>query len=468
MEQKFYAVRKGVHAGIYFSWEDLNANIDGFMGVEYKSFDNIEDAKNFILGAAKAAPAAEKAVKAAASKETDGNAAPTEAANKNAGSAKKSKQAGGEAASEAKAPEESSADTVRYYAIKKGRKPGVYTDFKDFVENTYNFAGCKFSVFDNKKEALEYMTGPQPQKKKKKTVYYAVKVGKKPGIYTDYEEATSYIRDFHYSLMRKFKKLSDAEAFMAENIYYAVKIGRKPGIYTNYAEANSNTQYFPHHLMKSFKKLSEAEAFLGLKSQGNIFYAVITGWKPGIYDNIVDVKAATVDFSNPIIKEFDSREKAQAFYDYEISKILGLSAPSKGVDWKIYVDGSFKTSLHRYSCGVIVLKNNEVVNRLSVKREDAEVVKLRNVAAEILGVQTAIQYCRENDIKDVAIYHDCKAVACLANGDWVPQKEETIKYRDFINEARKTINITFHKVKAHSGDTYNEMADELAQKALDI
>ena len=42
-----------------------------------------------------------------------------------------------------------------------------------------------------------------------------------------------------------------------------------------------------------------------------------------------------------------------------------------------------------------------------------------------------------------------------------------ISYRDFVAEARKTIDISFVKVKAHAGNKYNEMADRLAKKALE-
>lgn len=33
-------------------------------------------------------------------------------------------------------------------------------------------------------------------------------------------------------------------------------------------------------------------------------------------------------------------------------------------------------------------------------------------------------------------------------------------------ESRKNIKIEFYKVKAHTGDVYNEMADKLAKKSL--
>ena len=39
-------------------------------------------------------------------------------------------------------------------------------------------------------------------------------------------------------------------------------------------------------------------------------------------------------------------------------------------------------------------------------------------------------------------------------------------YRDYVNEMKKYINIEFHKVQAHNGDEYNELADKLAKNSI--
>ena len=44
----------------------------------------------------------------------------------------------------------------------------------------------------------------------------------------------------------------------------------------------------------------------------------------------------------------------------------------------------------------------------------------------------------------------------------------TIGYRDKIKEFRKEIEILFVKVKAHSNEKYNDLADHLAKKYLGI
>ena len=51
---------------------------------------------------------------------------------------------------------------------------------------------------------------------------------------------------------------------------------------------------------------------------------------------------------------------------------------------------------------------------------------------------------------------------------WKANKPGTINYVKKIQEYQKQIDISFIKVLAHSGDTYNEIADSLAKKAVGI
>lgn len=44
-KQKFYVVWKGKHPGIFETWDDCKAQIEGFKGAEYKSFATFKEAK---------------------------------------------------------------------------------------------------------------------------------------------------------------------------------------------------------------------------------------------------------------------------------------------------------------------------------------------------------------------------------------------------------------------------------------
>ena len=48
------------------------------------------------------------------------------------------------------------------------------------------------------------------------------------------------------------------------------------------------------------------------------------------------------------------------------------------------------------------------------------------------------------------------------------KQKGTINYKNYMDSLKDKIVVKFIKVKSHSGDLYNDMADELAKKALDI
>ena len=50
MASQYYAVKKGKVPGIYLSWNDCKAMVDGYPGAVYKSFKTIEEAEKFITG----------------------------------------------------------------------------------------------------------------------------------------------------------------------------------------------------------------------------------------------------------------------------------------------------------------------------------------------------------------------------------------------------------------------------------
>lgn len=53
MPSKFYAVRKGRKTGVFHSWAECQAQINGFSGAEYKSFKTNQEAMDYVMGAKK-------------------------------------------------------------------------------------------------------------------------------------------------------------------------------------------------------------------------------------------------------------------------------------------------------------------------------------------------------------------------------------------------------------------------------
>lgn len=197
-------------------------------------------------------------------------------------------------------------------------------------------------------------------------------------------------------------------------------------------------------------------------------YAVRKGRTTGIFMSWDDCKAQVDGFTGAEYKSFADPSEAMAY--------LGLSDGKEGEDKfpagiRAYVDGSYDNGSGRFSCGVVIVETDasgkSETTELNSAFDDEEAAQQRNVAGEIMGSKIAIDWCRANGVKAVEIYHDYEGIGAWADRRWKANNPLTQGYRDFVEEARKSMDITFVKVKAHAGNKYNELADKLAKKALE-
>ena len=79
-----------------------------------------------------------------------------------------------------------------------------------------------------------------------------------------------------------------------------------------------------------------------------------------------------------------------------------------------------------------------------------------------------MQYAVKEGLEEIIIYHDYEGIAKWCLGEWKTNKEGTKAYKAYYDSIKSQINIKFVKVKGHSGDKYNDMADRLAKSALGL
>lgn len=199
------------------------------------------------------------------------------------------------------------------------------------------------------------------------------------------------------------------------------------------------------------------------------YYAVRKGKTPGIYMSWSDCKAQTEGFSGAEFKSFTSVEEAASFLEGAGNSVSAKRKEGVPVtdayNAVAYVDGSYNQASKEFSFGVVLFHNGEEIH-FSEKVEDEGLAEMRNVAGEIKGAECAMRYAVENGCRTLIIYHDYEGIAKWCNGAWRANKEGTKKYKAYFDSIKDKINIEFVKVKGHSGDTYNDKADELAKKAI--
>ncbi|MFI3114923.1 MAG: ribonuclease H family protein [Clostridia bacterium] len=192
------------------------------------------------------------------------------------------------------------------------------------------------------------------------------------------------------------------------------------------------------------------------------FYAVRNGRKAGIFGSWDECKKQIDGFSGAVYKSFKTKTEAEAFLN------VGKIDENEVFDGVVaYVDGSYDKKTHQFSYGVIILKDGEE-HEFCEKFDDPELADMRNVSGEIKGAEFAMQYCIDNGIKSIKIYYDYEGVSRWCLGEWKTNKDGTKAYKAFYDSIKNDLKVHFIKVKSHSGDKYNDVADYLAKKALGL
>ena len=203
-------------------------------------------------------------------------------------------------------------------------------------------------------------------------------------------------------------------------------------------------------------------------------YAVRKGHKTGLFNTWAECQKATAGYSGAEFRGFTEKEEALAFLNMETTKTVSgdKSKEAAGVvevpeNMVIaYVDGSFEKSIGRYAFGCVLLTPDGQEIRESGSGSDPAGVAIRNVAGEMLGAMNAVKWAQENGYPAVEIRYDYEGVDKWVTGVWRAKTPLTSKYAVHMQEAGKKIQISFCKVAAHTGNHYNEEADQLAKSAL--
>lgn len=199
-------------------------------------------------------------------------------------------------------------------------------------------------------------------------------------------------------------------------------------------------------------------------------------------DWVTEVAAEIQGKTDLIYRGFDTEEEADNFINAGFIEKDNIDPADSNVVNKeiedrkaslaedeaiIFTDGSYREKINPKIVGygwIGITKDKEIKNKDTSDR--ADMVNMHNISVEILAVEEGVKWALDKKMKRLDIYFDYSGLVGWAYG-YKTNTPMSKEYHDFIMAARKNMKIVFHKVSAHKGVEYNEMADSLAKKAIE-
>ena len=125
-----------------------------------------------------------------------------------------------------------------------------------------------------------------------------------------------------------------------------------------------------------------------------------------------------------------------------------------------FVDGSYAGDMYGYGA---VMITPDGLHQLSGSGNAPELTELRNVAGELMAVTNVINCAQIRGYTSLTISYDFAGIEKYLDGK---NKNPLIQgYAKYVASQREFMDITFCKVKAHSSNFLNDLADQLAKRA---
>ncbi|WP_300381340.1 ribonuclease H family protein [Clostridium sp.] len=168
-------------------------------------------------------------------------------------------------------------------------------------------------------------------------------------------------------------------------------------------------------------------------------------------------------------KGFEDIKEAKRYLE-EGSKLLKKGEDEYPTDClQIYVDGSYNSFTEKYAYAFVVLRNNVIEHIQSEGKKHEISSNIRQIAGELEGTVKGLEYAIRKNEKKVVIFHDYEGICHHATGFWERKEESSKSYYNKMQEIFSLgIEVIFVKVDSHTGDLYNELADEKCKERLSI
>lgn len=285
-----------------------------------------------------------------------------------------------------------------------------------------------------------------------------------------------------------------------KNKFYAVRKGRKPGIYQTWPECQEQVKGYKGAQYKSFKTEEEAKEYIndnesGQQSQTTDKLQMSSSRKRKNSDPIQDLNALALDSQEKRQRNVESSSSTidsleldaiELLLDQSIEDILSDTEKNPSTSTSIekiicYTDGACPNNgkINCTSAGIGVHFPNHKLWDISAKldlstlKSETSSNKNTNQTAEVEAIYRAIKLIFDKGFTNLKIFTDSKySIDSLTkwykkwqNNNWRTSNGKEVVHRkqfERILELMKKIKVEFEHVAGHAGILGNEIADRLA------
>ncbi len=168
--------------------------------------------------------------------------------------------------------------------------------------------------------------------------------------------------------------------------------------------------------------------------------------------------------SGAVYKSFLSKEEAKEYLNTSSNLKKGEHEYPLDIP-HIYVDGSYNARENLFGYGLVVVYQDVIIYAEYGGDENHKESNQRQVQGELKASIAAMKFAIENKFKEIVILYDYEGVCSHATGAWERKNKLSESYYEQVQEFKnqRGLNVIFVKVDSHTGDLYNDMADELSK-----
>lgn len=244
---------------------------------------------------------------------------------------------------------------------------------------------------------------------------------------------------------------------MAKFRVYAVKKGRKTGIFYTWAECEAQTKGFSGPVFKGFMSEEEANEWLAGGGKAGVSSFAKTSGR-------TEAKAKETTVID--IENFDADNYFNE--DHLDTNALPPVMPKAYA----FVDGSYNEYHENgpiYGYGGIVHVSGEDVT-VHGNGNEPEFVVSHQIPGEVFGALAAIEKAVELGAEHLVLFYDYNGIGHWATSGkrWKAESAIARRYLERYTELSKKIKVNFYHVKAHDNIEGNELVDKMAKKEVGL